>query len=105
MPTPRWLVRLTIPLIAAGAALASSAAIATADPPEDAYFAKLRAVGLNYPPKTEQFLINEAHYVCYDLTYGWTPQQIANGLHADYAAHGLTLTGSKISPPIQAVCK
>jgi len=81
MPTPRWLVRLTIPLIAAGAALASSAAIATADPQDDAYLAALRAVGLHWPPQTKEALIAEAHDICYDLTWGWQPQAIADDIH------------------------
>ena len=50
MPSPRWLARLTIPMMA-GAALVSSAAIATATPADDAYLAQLRAVGLTWPPK------------------------------------------------------
>jgi hypothetical protein len=50
MPSPRWLARLAIPMMA-GAALVSSAAIATAANPDDeASLAKLRAVGLTWPP-------------------------------------------------------
>src|SRR5215469_6144655 len=79
MPSPRWLARLTIPMMA-GAALVSSAAIATANPADDAYLAKLRAVGLTWPPNTEEALIGEAHLICYDLSWGWTPQQIADDI-------------------------
>src|ERR1700722_3376304 len=49
MPSPRWLARLAIPMMA-GAALVSSAAIASANPADDAYLAKLRAVGLSWTP-------------------------------------------------------
>ena len=49
MPSPRWLARLTIPMVA-GAALVTSAAIATADATDDAYLAQLRALGLTWPP-------------------------------------------------------
>jgi hypothetical protein len=90
MPSPRWLARLTIPMMAA-AALVSSAAIATANPADDAYLAQLRAVGLTWPPNTEEALIGEAHLICYDLTWGWTPQQIADDVHAHLNARGVTL--------------
>ena len=77
----RWLAMLTVPMTA-GAALVSSAAIATADPRDDAYLAQLRAAGLTWRPNSEEALIGEAHLICYDLTWGWTPQQIADDLHA-----------------------
>src|SRR6516162_6507813 len=75
MSSPRWLAMLTIPMMA-GAALVSSAAIATANPDDDAYLAQLRAVGLTWPPNTDQAMIGEAHNICYGLTWGWTPQQL-----------------------------
>ena len=90
MPSLRWLARLTIPVMA-GAALVSSAAIATANPEDDAYLAQLRAVGLTWPPQTEHALIGEAHLVCYDLTWDWTPQQIADEIHANLDNKGVTL--------------
>ncbi|WP_142394962.1 DUF732 domain-containing protein, partial [Mycobacterium avium] len=58
-----------------GAVLVGGAGIAAATPQDDAYLAQLRAAGLTWPPKTEEALIAEAHDVCYDLTWGWTPQQ------------------------------
>jgi hypothetical protein len=90
MPLSRWLARLCIPALA-GAALMSGAAIATATPADDAYLAQLRAVGLTWPPKTEEALIGEAHLICYDLSWGWTPQQIADDVHAHLDARGVTL--------------
>ena len=90
MSSPRWLAMLTVPMLA-GAALVSSAAIASANPDDDAYLAQLRAVGLTWPPKTEHALIAEAHNVCYDLEWDWTPQQIADGLHASLDNKGVTL--------------
>ena len=90
MPLPRRLAGLTIPVMA-GAALLSSSATATATPADDAYLAKLRAVGLPWPPKTEEALIGEAHMICYDLTWGWQPQQIADDIHAHLNARGVTL--------------
>ena len=90
MPSPRWLAGLTIPVMA-GAALISSAATATASPQDDAYLAQLHAIGLTWPPKTDEALIAEAHDVCYDLTWGWTPQQIADDLHSRLDPKGVTL--------------
>ncbi len=90
MPSPRWLAGLIIPVLA-GAALVSGAATATANPTDDAYLEKLRAAGLTWPPKTEEALIGDAHLVCYDLTWGWTPQQIADDIHAQLDEKNVTL--------------
>jgi hypothetical protein len=75
----------------ASAALVSSAAIANATPQDDVYLAKLRAVGLTWPPSSEEALIGEAHPTYHDLTWGWTPQQIADDIHAHMNARGVTL--------------
>jgi len=90
MSSHRWLAMLAIPMMA-GAPLLSSAATASATAADDAYLAQLRAVGLTWPPKTEEALIGEAHLICYDLTWGWTPQQIADDVHAHLDARGVTL--------------
>ena len=105
MSSPRWLAMLTTPMMA-GAALVSSAAIATANPDDDAYLAQLRAVGLTWPPNTEHALIAEAHDVCYDLTWGWTPQQIADDLHADLNKRNITLldVGSLVNAAHRTYC-
>ena len=86
----RWLAMLTVPMTA-GAALVSSAAIATADPRDDAYLAQLRAVGLTWPPNADHVLIGEAHLICYDLTWGWTPQELADDIKANLNKRGVTL--------------
>jgi Protein of unknown function (DUF732) len=91
MPSPRWLARLTIPTIAGAALVAGAATAAANTPADDAYLAKLSAVGLTWPPNTEEALIGEAHLICYDLTWGWTPQQIADDIHAHLNARGVTL--------------
>lgn len=91
MPSPRWLARLAIPMMAS-AALVGSAATATATTAQDnAYLAQLRAVGLTWPPQTEEALIGEAHLICYDLVWGWTPQQIADEVHAHLDKRSVTL--------------
>lgn len=90
MPSPRRLAACALPVMA-GAALVSGAAMASATPADDAYLAQLRAVGLHWPPSTEEALIGEAHLICYDLTWGWQPQQIADEIHANLDAKGVTL--------------
>jgi Protein of unknown function (DUF732) len=91
MPSLRWTARLAIPVMA-GAALVSSAAIATAaSPQDDAYLAQLHAVGLTWPPNTEEALIGEAHLICYDLSWGWQPQVIADDIHDHLNKRGVTL--------------
>jgi len=105
MPSPRRLGRIAVPAIVA-AAVMSSPGIAAATPQDDAYLGQLRAVGLTWPPKTEEALIAEAHDVCYDLTWGWTPQQIADDLHARLDAKGVTLldVGSLVNAAHSIYC-
>jgi hypothetical protein len=105
MPSPRWLARLTIPMMA-GAALVSSAAIATANPDDDAYLAQLRAAGLTWPPNTDDALIAVAQDLCYDVESDWTPQQIADDLHAELNKRGVTLldVGSLVNAAHRTYC-
>src|SRR5690349_307059 len=105
MPSPRRLARIAIPITVA-AAILSSTGVAAATPQDDAYLAQLRAVGLTWPPKTEEALIAEAHDVCYDLTWGWTPQQIADDLHARLDTKGVTLldVGSLVNAAHSVYC-
>jgi hypothetical protein len=90
MPSCRWLARITI-LMLAGAALVTSAAIATADPTNDAYLAQLRALGVNFPPDREEAVIAVAHLICYDKRWGYTPDAIAQDVHNILAPRGLSL--------------
>ena len=89
MTTHRSLTTLAI-LATGGAALIGSAGVANASPQDDAYLAALRGVGLSWGPGTQAALIQEAHDVCYNLTWGWSPQQIANDLEARLNAQGVT---------------
>ena len=82
MSSPKWLVRLAISA-GAVAALFSSAAVANADPIQDAYLNQLRGAGLTWPDGHEEALIGTAYLICDDLGWGWTPQQIANNVHAN----------------------
>jgi hypothetical protein len=82
MRSPRWLATLAIPTMI-GAGLVTGAAVAMADPAADAYLNQLRGVGLTWPDGHEQALIGTAYLICDDLGWGWTPQQIANNVHAN----------------------
>ena len=92
MPSPRWLVRLAIPVMA-GAAVVTSTAIATADPPDAAYLAQLRAQGFTWPPDQghDAAMIQLAHHICFDRWFvGMTPDRIAGDIHAVMADQGLS---------------
>ncbi len=91
MTSHRWLTKLSLSVLA-GAALACSAGIAGAATAQDeAYLNQLRAVGLTWPPSSEEALIGEAHLICYDLTWGWQPQVIADDIHDHLNKRGVTL--------------
>jgi hypothetical protein len=89
MPSPRWLARLTIPMMA-GAALLTSAAIATADPADDAYLAQLRTLGFTWPPDHDAALTGMGRLICDDLFMGWTYDQIAQHVHATLDPRNVT---------------
>jgi len=82
MPSPRWLARLAIPVLT-GVALFSGAAIATADPVDDAYLAQLRGIGMTWPPDHDDALTGMGRLVCDDLGWGWTFEQITQNVHAN----------------------
>jgi hypothetical protein len=81
MPSPRWLARLTIPIMA-GAALVVSAPVATADPADDAYLSQLRGLGFSWPPEHDEAITAVGRLICDDLMSGWTYDQIAQNIHA-----------------------
>jgi hypothetical protein len=64
--------------------------VANATPQDDAYLAALSGVGLSWKPGTQAALIQEAHDVCYNLTWGWSPQRIADDLESRLGAEGVT---------------
>lgn len=105
MPSPRRLATIAA-LVVVAAAVAGSPGSATATPQDDAYLAQLRAAGLTWPPRTDEALIAEAHDVCYDLTWGWTPQQIADDLHARLDTKGVSLldVGSLVNAANSIYC-
>jgi len=81
MPSPRWLARLAIPVMAC-AALAANAAIATADPVDDGYLAQLRAMGFTWPAQHDAAMTGMGRLICDDLVSGWTYDHIAQQIHA-----------------------
>lgn len=89
MLSPRWLTRVSIPIIA-GAALVTGAGIATADPLDDAYLAQLRAIGFTWPPEHDAALIGVGRLVCDDLAWGWTYDTIADHIHANLDPRNVT---------------
>ena len=82
MTSRRWLARLTVPMLV-GAALVTGAASAGASPADDAYLGQLRGAGFTWPPGHEQALIGMAYLICDDLGWGWTPDHIAQHVHAN----------------------
>ena len=73
-----------------GAALITSAAIATADAADDAYLAQLRASGVTWPPDHDGALTGMGRLICDDLVSGWTYDQIAQHVHSDLDSRGVT---------------
>ena len=98
MPPLRRLARLTVPIVA-GAALAGSTAIATADPADDAYLAQLRTLGFSWPPDHDAALTGVGRLICDDIAWGWTYDQIAQQIHATLDPRNVTLgeVGSMVS--------
>ncbi|GAA4532951.1 DUF732 domain-containing protein [Mycobacterium paraffinicum] len=90
MQLPRWSARLVAPVMAF-AALFASAAIAVADPADDAYLAQLRAAGFSWPPDHDAALTGMGRLICDDIGWGWTYDQIAQNVHADLDPRNVTV--------------
>jgi Protein of unknown function (DUF732) len=90
MASSRLLAILTIPLMA-GAALVSSAAIASADPADDAFLSQLRTAGFTWAPDHDNAMVLLGHHVCFDRVYlGYPQDRIARDIHAVEGAQGFT---------------
>ena len=89
MPLPRWLARLTVPVML-GAALVTTAATAGADATDDAFLANLRSLGYNWPPENDGYLIGLGHHICVDYWSGWTFDRIAQDVHANSEQQGFS---------------
>ncbi|WP_085184463.1 DUF732 domain-containing protein [Mycobacterium sp. IEC1808] len=85
----RWLAALAIPVVT-GAALVSGAAIATADPVDDAYLSQLHAAGFSWPPDHDEALTAMGRLICDDLGWGWTYDQITQNIHSTLDPRNVT---------------
>jgi thiamine pyrophosphate-dependent acetolactate synthase large subunit-like protein len=105
MSSPRWLAAFTIPIIAS-AALVSSAAVANASPTDDAYLNELRGAGLTWPAGDDDAMIGVAYLICQDLDLNWTPQHIANSIHANLDPDNIHVNdvGSMVNIAHQTYC-
>ncbi|BDB43287.1 MULTISPECIES: DUF732 domain-containing protein [Mycobacterium] len=87
MPLPRWMLGLPI-LVAA--AVFSGTATAGASPVDDAYLAQLRAAGFAWGPEHDNAVVGMGHLICDDLYWGWSPDRIAQEVHANLDGRGVT---------------
>lgn len=88
MPSPRWLARLSVPMMV-GAALLTSAAIAAADAADDAFLAHMHGLGFTWPAGDDGHIILMAHHICADRWNGWSSQQIADDVHNTLGPQGI----------------
>lgn len=89
MPSPRWMAKLAVPIVA-GAAILASAPTATADAADDAYLAQLRALGFTWPPDHDTALTGVGRLICDDLGWGWTYEQISQHIHSELDQRNVT---------------
>ena len=89
MVAPRWLAKLTIPVIVV-AALTASTAVASADATDDTYLAKLKNLGFSWPSSSDSDMIAMGHAVCTDRMAGKTPDAIAADLHSSMSEKGFS---------------
>lgn len=87
MPPIRRLVSLAVAAMIAVA----SAATASAEPIDDAYLARLHALGFTWPPDHDAYMVNLAHHICIDRLTGWGADRIAQDVHNVVGHDGLTL--------------
>jgi hypothetical protein len=88
MPSPRWLARLTAPLMV-GVALVSTASVAAADAADPAFLAQMHGLGFAWPPNEDGDILLMAHHICADRWNGWSSQQIADDIHNTLGPRGI----------------
>jgi Protein of unknown function (DUF732) len=89
MPSPRWLARLSIPMIV-GAALVTSNAIAVADATDDTFLTKMHTLGFTWPAGDDSDIVAMGHQICADRMAGKTPDATAADIHSTLGAKGIT---------------
>jgi hypothetical protein len=87
MFVPRWLAKLTIPVVV-GAALTSGTAIAIADSTDDTYIAKLKGLGFTWNSGSDSDMVAIGHQICADRMAGKTPDAIASDIHGSLSSKG-----------------
>jgi hypothetical protein len=104
-PIRTMLAGLGVSVLAVGAVVAS-APIAAADPVNDGYLAQLRAAGLNWPPGHDAAMIGMAQLICDDLGWGYTPDRIAQDVHANLDPRGISIgdVGAMVGLAHQTYC-
>jgi Protein of unknown function (DUF732) len=84
MPSPRWLARLSSPMMV-GAALVTSTAIAVADATDDTFIAKTHTLGFTWPAGDDSDIVAMGHQICADRMGGKTPDAIDADIHSPWA--------------------
>jgi hypothetical protein len=90
MASPRWLARVSLPVIV-GAALLSSAGTASAITPHDVDFLnRLRGLGFIWPsPQEDGDVVNMGHQICIDRWNGFSQDALAQDIHSTLGAKGV----------------
>ena len=89
MFAPRWLAKLTIPVMV-GAALTSGTAIAMADATDDTFLSKMHTLGFTWPAGDDSDIVAMGHQICADRMAGKTPDAIATDIHSTLGPKGIT---------------
>lgn len=89
MHSPRWLARLSIPMMV-GAALLTSTAIAVADATDDTFLSKMHTLGFTWPAGDDSDIVAVGHQICADRMAGKTPDAIAADIHSTLGAKGIS---------------
>ena len=89
MLPPRWLAKLTIPVIV-GAFLTASTAIASADATDDTFIGKMHSLGFTWPAGDDSDIVAMGHQICADRMAGKTPDAIAADIHNTLGPKGIT---------------
>jgi hypothetical protein len=85
----RKLHLMSIPVIVAGS-LFTGTAVALADSADDAFIAKLHALGVVWPAGEDGDAISLGHAICSDRAAGKTPDQLAAEVHSMLSPKGFT---------------
>lgn len=89
MLAPRWLARISIPVIV-GAALSTSTPIAVADATDDAFIGRMHSLGFTWPAGDDSDIVAMGHQICADRMAGKTPDAIASDIHNTLGPKGIT---------------